>query len=83
VVGEVTPEAAIGGPLGLVEDGDSITIDVEARTVDLDVPADEINRRRARFVPPAQPPDNSWVNIYERSVQPLSRGAALVGRKTP
>jgi dihydroxy-acid dehydratase len=81
VVGEVTPEAAIGGPLGLVEDGDSITIDVEARKVDLDVPAEEMAQRRARFKPPAAPPDNSWVNIYERSVQPLSRGAALVGRK--
>jgi dihydroxy-acid dehydratase len=83
VVGEVTPEAAIGGPLGLVEDGDAIIIDVEARTVDLDVAPAEMVERRKRFTPPAPPPDNSWVNIYERSVQPLSRGAALVGRKTP
>ena len=81
VVGEVTPEAAVGGPLGLVEDGDSITIDVEARTVDLDIAPEEMLQRRNRFTPPAQHADNSWVNIYERSVQPLSRGAALVGRK--
>jgi dihydroxy-acid dehydratase len=83
VVGEVTPEAAIGGPLGLVEDGDPITIDVEARTVDLCIAPEELAQRRVRFTPPAPPPDNSWVNIYERSVQPLSRGAALVGRKNP
>ncbi len=81
VVGEVTPEAAIGGPLGLVEDGDSITIDVEARTVDLDIAPEEMLQRRNRFTPPARHADNSWVNIYERSVQPLSRGAVLVGRK--
>ena len=41
VVGEVSPEAAVGGPLGLVRDGDVITIDVDARTVDLEVPAEE------------------------------------------
>ncbi len=81
VVGEVTPEAAIGGPLGLVEEGDTITIDVERRTVDLEITAAEMAQRRQRFKPPAQHPDNSWVNIYERSVQPLARGAALVGRK--
>jgi dihydroxy-acid dehydratase len=81
VVGEVTPEAAVGGPLGLVEDGDTITIDVEKRTVDLELSAGEMATRSERFIPPAPHPDNSWVNIYERSVQPLARGAALVGRK--
>ena len=42
VVGEVSPEAAAGGPLGLVRDGDLIAIDVNARTVDLEVPAGEL-----------------------------------------
>jgi dihydroxy-acid dehydratase len=81
VVGEVTPEAAIGGPLGLVEEGDRIVIDIERRVVDLDVPDAEVASRRARFTPPAPPLDNSWLSVYERSVQPLAKGAALVGRK--
>ena len=46
VVGEVSPEAARGGPLALVRDGDLIRIDVPARTADLDVPAAELQRRR-------------------------------------
>lgn len=81
VVGEVTPEAAVGGPLGLVEEGDRIVIDIERRTVDLDLPEAELAARRARFTPPAAPLDNSWLSVYERSVQTLAKGAALVGRR--
>ena len=55
VIGEVTPEAAIGGPLALVADGDPIIIDVEARRADLDVPEAELARRRAALKPPAGP----------------------------
>ena len=47
VVGEISPEAAAGGPLALVRNGDTIRIDVPARTVDLDVPDDELARRTA------------------------------------
>ena len=77
MVGEVTPEAAAGGPLALVEDGDRIVIDVEARTVDLDVPAAELAARRAQLAPAAER-DEGWLSIYRRSVRPLARGAALV-----
>ena len=55
VIGEVTPEAAIGGPLALVADGDPIMIDVEARRADLDVPEAELARRRARSSRPPRP----------------------------
>jgi dihydroxy-acid dehydratase len=81
VVGEVTPEAAVGGPLGLVEDGDRIAIDVARRVVDLDVPADELERRRGRRAAPTSHAEGGWLSIYERSVQPLSRGATLVDRR--
>ena len=47
VVGEASPEAAAGGPLAFVENGDRITIDVPGKVVDLHVPADEMERRRA------------------------------------
>jgi dihydroxy-acid dehydratase len=77
VVAEVAPEGALGGPLGLVQDGDVISVDVDARTVDLDVDADELARRREKLEPPAVPAGCSWLSVYARSVQPVSRGATL------
>ncbi len=79
VVGEVTPEAVTGGPLGLVREGDIISIDIETRKVDLEISADEFARRRAAFTPPPEATDHSWTSIYQRSVRPLSVGATLVG----
>ena len=77
VVGEVSPEAAAGGPLALVENGDQIRVDVTGRTVDLDVPADEMQRRRARLPPPSPSGEKGWLSIYERLVRPLPEGAVL------
>src|SRR3569833_2882443 len=48
----VAPEAYVGGPLALVRNGDRITLDVAARTINLDVPEDELARRRADRIPP-------------------------------
>jgi len=77
VVGEVSPEAAAGGPLALVRDGDMIRIDVPGRTADLDVPADELERRRAelRSAPPST--EVGWLSVYQRLVRPLPEGAVL------
>ncbi|HEY3883317.1 MAG TPA: dihydroxy-acid dehydratase [Trebonia sp.] len=79
VVGEVSPEAAAGGPLGLVRDGDMIRIDVPGRTADLDVTADELAARRARLAasPPARPAEVGWLSVYQRLVRPLPEGAVL------
>jgi dihydroxy-acid dehydratase len=88
VVGEVSPEAARGGPLALVRDGDLIRIDVPARTADLDVPAAELDRRRTAPATPAgsdprrpgsdpRPPERGWLSIYQRLVRPLPEGAVL------
>ncbi|CAI5936773.1 unnamed protein product [Closterium sp. NIES-64] len=52
VVGHVCPEAQVGGPIGLVQNGDVITIDVEKRTMDMDVSDEELQRRRANWVAP-------------------------------
>jgi len=52
MVGHVAPEAANGGPIGLVADGDTITLDVEKRRIDLDVPAAELEARKARWKAP-------------------------------
>jgi dihydroxy-acid dehydratase len=78
VVGEISPEAAeAGAPLALVQNGDRISIDVEKRVVDLDVPQMELAARRERLQPFASPEEKGWLSIYQRSVQPLSKGAVL------
>ncbi|HLH83808.1 MAG TPA: dihydroxy-acid dehydratase [Trebonia sp.] len=77
VVGEVSPEAARGGPLALVRDGDIIRIDVPGRTADLDVPADELGRRRAALQGPAPTGEVGWLSVYQRLVRPLPEGAVL------
>jgi len=77
VVAEVSPEGASGGPLGLVEDGDMISIDVNARTLDLEVPAAELDARRAALPPLRVPAGCGWLSIYARTVAPLGAGATL------
>jgi dihydroxy-acid dehydratase len=77
-VAEVSPEAAIGGPLGLVENGDLIAIDVDAQTIDLDVPEAELAARRARLGTPALKKSSGWLSIYQQQVQPMSTGAVLI-----
>jgi dihydroxy-acid dehydratase len=52
VVGHVTPEAAVGGPIGLLQNGDPITIDAEKNELSIDVNDDEINKRRAGMESP-------------------------------
>jgi len=53
VVGQVAPEAAVGGAIALIQEGDPITIDAEARLLQLNVPDAELARRRAVWQPPA------------------------------
>jgi len=77
VVAEVSPEGAAGGPLGLVRDGDLISIDVHARAIELEVDAAELDRRRAELPPLAAPAGCGWLSIYARTVAPLGRGATL------
>jgi dihydroxy-acid dehydratase len=79
VIAEVSPEGAAGGPLGLVRDGDLISIDVAARTVDLEVPAAELGARRAELPPLRAPAGCGWLSVYARTVAPLGAGATLGG----
>ena len=81
MVAEVSPESAVGGPLALVENGDRIWIDVDARTLDIDVPDVELAGRRARRGDPALPKSKGYLSIYQRSVQPMSTGAVLIEQK--
>jgi len=76
-IGQVMPEAALGGPLALVEDGDIIEIDVAARSVNHRIEAAELTTRRESWRPPAPPSARSWLTQYWHLVQPLSAGAVL------
>ena len=75
VVGHVAPEAAVGGTIALVEEGDSITLDAERRLLQLDVPDVEIARRRAQWKPPAPRYTRGVLAKYARSVSSASLGA--------
>jgi dihydroxy-acid dehydratase len=75
VVLHVAPEAAVGGPLGLVRDGDRIALDVERRSLDLLVEPRELEARRARQGPARPQPGRGYAWLYQRSVQQAHLGA--------
>ncbi|MBF8222012.1 dihydroxy-acid dehydratase [Halomonas sp. 328] len=75
VVGHVTPEAFDGGPLALVEDGDRITIDAEADTLDIELSDAELMRRRAAWRQPAPRYTRGVLAKYARLVSSASTGA--------
>ena len=76
-VGHVSPEAAEGGPIGLVRDGDPITIDVEARSLTLDVPDAELALRREAFRPKRKDVRSSWLRRYAHLVTNAAKGAVM------
>jgi dihydroxy-acid dehydratase len=75
VVGHVAPEAAIGGTIALVREGDSITIDAERRMLSLNVPEPEIAQRRKAWTPPAPRYRRGVLAKYARLVSSASVGA--------
>lgn len=77
VVLHVSPEAAIGGTLALVQNGDMITLDVPARKIHLEVSDEELERRRAAWVKPAYHTNRGYVSMYQRHVQQADKGADL------
>ncbi|MBO9537570.1 IlvD/Edd family dehydratase [Herbaspirillum sp.] len=77
VVLHVSPEAAAGGPLTLVQNGDFIELDVEARKLHLDVSDEELERRRAAWKKPEAPANRGWVKLYVDHVQQANLGADL------
>ena len=75
VVGHISPEAALGGPLALVKTGDGITIDAERREITLKVSAAELKRRRKSWVPPKPYATRGALAKYARQVSSASLGA--------
>jgi dihydroxy-acid dehydratase len=73
----VAPESAAGGPLALVVEGDLVTLDVPARRLDLEVPPEEIARRRAAWRPPAPHYQRGWGKLYATSIRQANEGCDL------
>jgi dihydroxy-acid dehydratase len=77
VVLHVAPEAVAGGPLALVRTGDSIVLDVPARSLTVEVSDEELARRRAEWVPPSSPHRRGYAQLYVDHVLQADRGADL------
>jgi dihydroxy-acid dehydratase len=75
VVGHVAPEAAVGGTIALVREGDSITVDAHQLVIQLNVDTDELERRRAAWVPPLPRYRTGVLGKYARLVSSSSLGA--------
>jgi len=76
-VGHVSPEAARGGPIGVVRDGDEILIDIPARKLELLIPEEELRERLKGFTPKRKEISGSWLRRYAKLVTDASRGAIL------
>jgi dihydroxy-acid dehydratase len=81
MIGHVAPEAALGGPIGLVAEGDDIVIDVEARRMDLNVPEQVLAARRAHWQAPAPRYTTGVMAKYAALVSSASEGAITTGRR--
>ncbi|MCJ1447211.1 MAG: hypothetical protein MMC23_007722 [Stictis urceolatum] len=75
IVGHVVPEAAVGGPIGLVKDGDIVTISAETNTISMDVPEEEIQKRAKEWTPPSKTVTRGVLAKYARLVGDASHGA--------
>jgi dihydroxy-acid dehydratase len=78
MAGHVAPEAARGGPIAALRDGDRITIDVESRRMDVDLDDDEIARRLAAYEPPPNPDRSGVLAKYAALVGSASEGAVTL-----
>jgi dihydroxy-acid dehydratase len=75
VVGHVTPEAAVGGPIAIVEDGDPIVIDAQRSAIDLNLAQDVIDRRLRNWKPPPSKAERGLLAKYAHLVSSASQGA--------
>ncbi|MEK9701253.1 MAG: dihydroxy-acid dehydratase, partial [Deltaproteobacteria bacterium] len=74
IVLHVTPEADLGGPLALVQNGDRIRLSAAAKTIDLLVTAEELDRRRSALLPSSTPPSRGYRKLYHDTILPAPQG---------
>ena len=78
-IGHVCPEAAVGGPIALVEEGDIIAIDINANTINVKVSDEELAARRAKWQPRKPKITTGYLNRYAKLVTSADKGAVLEG----
>jgi dihydroxy-acid dehydratase len=76
-IGHVSPEAAAGGPIAFIEDGDKIAIDLPARSIELKVSSAEMTARSKNWKRPAPKITSGYLKRYARQVSSAGRGAVL------
>jgi dihydroxy-acid dehydratase len=76
-VGHISPEAAAGGPIALIKNGDTIVLDIPARMLSLDVSVSELKKRKASWKAPKPKITTGWLSRYARVVTSASTGAVL------
>jgi len=76
-VGHIAPEAAVGGPIALLEDGDTVEIDVPARSLNMLVSEEDLAARREAWTAPTETKQKGYLSIYRRLAASSTRGAAI------
>lgn len=76
-IGHISPEAAEGGPIGLVKESDIIDIDIPKRTIELRIPNDELMRRKKKWKKPEPKIKTGWLARYSKLVTSANTGAIL------
>ncbi len=81
MIGHVAPEAALGGPIAIVEEGDTVVIDVDRAALDLEIPADEVARRFEGWTPPPARYRTGVMAKYAALVGSAAQGAVTTGER--
>ncbi|MCK4822293.1 dihydroxy-acid dehydratase, partial [bacterium] len=76
-IGHISPEASAGGPIALVENGDTIVIDIPGRRIDLNIPEEELNRRKNVWAPRTLKGKKGYLARYSSMVTSADKGAIL------
>jgi len=77
-IGHVTPEAIDGGPIAVVKEGDTISIDIPKRRLDLKIPEEELQKRLKQWKPPEPKIKKGILATYSKNVKPTSKGALFL-----
>ncbi|MBO0456004.1 dihydroxy-acid dehydratase [Enterococcus hulanensis] len=81
IVGQVMPEAALGGPLAVVKEGETINIDFDRRMMDIEIDQEELSNRLEKWKPEKRELEPGYLAQYHELVQPIEQGAVLGYRK--
>jgi len=76
-IGHVSPEAACDGPIGLIEEGDIIRIDIPSASINADISEEEFAKRRAAYVKPEPNIKTGWLSRYAKLVDSADKGAVM------